>query len=354
MANSSIHIQNGFDWYTNHNDRSHPTPNSIFKHNKNEIWNDSAEAKKLFEKELKKRSAAYTKRTKQKLQKKTTTHLSCVVNLNFNHTLKDVQKVASLLEATLDTKVFQIAVHRDEGHVTESGEEVVNYHAHIEFLGLDQEGRAIRQKLDRKTLIGLQSDVAMVLEMKRGTNYTKERVPRPKRLSDKAYKEHKQQETKTVKATVKFLKAQIEQMRAELQARSAKRADYAQLEALKKELLAKIKAKNLTIKELEQELADYKEENALLRLQNQGLRDEITTLTTSDIAEELKELRIDSKQDKEFIAELVDGYDKLEEIIFGDNQERNFDELVDRVTQLKKLDTTPTLDITPTPPTIEP
>jgi len=335
MAKSSIHIENGNAGFLAHNDRSKETVNSIFKHNKNEVWNNKKDAFKIYRFELAARSDAYTKRTKQKLQKKTTTHLSAIVNLNVNHNLDDVKKVASLLEHELDTKVFQIALHRDEGHINDEGEEIVNYHAHIEFLGLDQEGRSIRQKLKRKTLMDLQSDTAMVLNMERGTNYVKEQMPRPKRLDTYEYKAHKKEEAKTVKAkqnelkaeakkaleakeqevfndvrpyvqgknkeieeknvTIKSLKAEVAILKAELQEAGAKRPEYAKMEALAKELTAKVKAKDLTLSELQTQIDDFREslasandEISTLKAENQALKHKIANLPSQDTFEELK------------------------------------------------------------------
>lgn len=299
MAKSSIHIENGNAGFLAHNDRSKATVNSIFKHNKNEIWNSKEDAFKMYRFELAARSDAYTKRTHQKLQKKTTTHLSAIVNLNENHNLDDVKKVASLLERELDTKVFQIALHRDEGHINDEGEEVVNFHAHIEFMGLDQEGRSIRQKLKKKMLMDLQSETAMVLKMERGKEYVKGMHPRPKRLDTYEYKAHKKEESKTVKAKQKDLKEDIAKLKKQLQEQGAKREQYAQLEQLNRDLKAKIKAKDLTIEQLQDKLQMFEQENIALKEQNIALKAKIDTLPSSDTFEELKTLKNDFEQEKE-------------------------------------------------------
>ena len=260
MAKSSIHIENGKAGYLAHNDRSKATVNSIFNDEKNELWNDKKDAFQIYRSELAARSDAYTKRTKQKLQKKAITHLSAIINLNQNHTLEDAKKVASLLERELGTKVFQIAVHRDEGHINDKGKNIKNYHAHIEFMGLDQEGNAIRQKLKKKMLMDLQSETAMVLKMERGKEYVKGVHPRPKRLGTYEYKAHKKEESKTVKAKQKDLKAEIAELREVLKTRNAERGEYAELEQLNRDLKAKIKAKDLTIAELQEQVTTFENE----------------------------------------------------------------------------------------------
>jgi len=283
MAKSSIHIENGHAGYLAHNDRSQKTVNSIFPHNKNTIWNKKEVAFELFRLELEARSAAYTKRTGQKLQKKTTTHLSAIVNLNKYHSIKDVAQVGLFLQRKLGTKVFQIAIHRDEGHIADDGKEMVNYHAHIEFLGLDKEGRSVRQKLKRKMLNTLQSEVAEILGMERGTEYAKERKPRPKRLNTYEYKAHKKEEDKTVKAKSKDLTQANEKLKAELKDLGAMRKQHAKREKLNRDLKARIKAKDLTNLELKEEFKTLK---TLLESEISKLKSEKDAL----------ELTLDSKE----------------------------------------------------------
>jgi len=180
---SSIHIQAGHEFYFKHNDRSKMTHNSIFDVNSNEVDRSAEEALSLLKEELKKREEAYKKRTGQRLQKKTIRHFSAVINLNEKHTLKDVRKVADLIEKELDTRVVQIAVHRDEGHIDDEGRKIVNYHAHIEFVGIDSEGKSIKRKMNRVFLSKLQTKVADILGMERGEEGSKR-----KRLSAREYK----------------------------------------------------------------------------------------------------------------------------------------------------------------------
>lgn len=268
MAKSSIHIEAGHAGYLAHNDRSEKTVNSIFKNTKNEVWNDKAKAFSIYRKELSKRTKAYTKRTKQKLQSKSITHLSAIVNLNSNHKMSDLKKIKLLLEKELDTKVFQLAIHRDEGHINDDKKEVVNYHAHIEFMGLDSDGHSVRKKLTKKCLSDLQSDVAMVLEMERGKNYAKARESRPRRLSTHDFKEHKKLEQeqrqkiavehennlaakeKKHLAKIKDINLANQRLRRELQESNASREDYSNLEALVKGLKEKARAKELEHEEM--------------------------------------------------------------------------------------------------------
>jgi len=254
VAKSSIHIAQGHLAYIYHNARIGKTAhkNSIFDDEDNEISNILSDAKNIFEIELKKRTEAYTKRTKQKLQKNSITHLSAIVNLNKHHTLEDMEKVAHHLEQKFDTKVFQIAIHRDEGHIGENGEENKNYHAHLEFMGLDSDGASVRKKLTKKSLSQLQTSVADILGMERGHNYIREKLKRPKRLDTYEYKAHK--EAEAVKQ--KELKEEMAKLRRELQEQGAKREDYARLEQINRELKKKAYTTEYEIKAITNEYSN--------------------------------------------------------------------------------------------------
>lgn len=249
MAISSIHIEAGHGGYFAHNSRETHTVNSVFTDEPNFCSCSKEEAFETYRSELEIRTEAYTDRTGQKLQKNAITHLSAIVNFNKEHTPEDMQKVCDLLESRFDTKVIQFSMHRDEGKSIDDK----NYHAHIEFMGLDSKGESVRRKLDRPTLRELQSDVAKLLGMERGHDYAKEGLPRPKRLDTYEWKAHKkgvEKEVEAVQATQKDLKDEIALLRSQLKEQEATRSDYAELEKINKELKEQIKAKDLTISEL--------------------------------------------------------------------------------------------------------
>jgi chromosome segregation ATPase len=234
MAKSSIHIEPGHGGYFSHNSRQSFSQSQVFFDESNEIGSTKEEAFTLYREELKTRSAAYTKRTKQKLQNKTVTHLSAVVNLEQHHTLKDLKPLTKYLEDELDTKIIQTVIHRDEGklvhketgEILTSGEQFFcnpkdkklyfdkdfkkpidmskweiekNYHAHIEFMGLTSKGKSIKRELTTWFFRKLQDKTAEVLKMERGEktkpSYTKEQMkaikkelkPKKSYTNDKAY-----------------------------------------------------------------------------------------------------------------------------------------------------------------------
>ena len=247
MATSSIHIEAGASGYFAHNSRKSKTVNSIFDDEKNFCSCTNAQAFETYKNELAKRTESYKENFgRTKLHSKTITHLSAIVNFNKEHSPKDIKKICDYLENKFDTKVIQYAMHRDEGHISENGEKIKNYHAHIEFMGLDSKGNSVRRKLDKKALIELQSDVASILEMQRGKNYTELKEKRPKRLDTYEFKKVKENESKLILASKEQLKEANNQLRTFMKDNGAGRQDYAELEKEKKILEEQLKAKELT------------------------------------------------------------------------------------------------------------
>ncbi len=272
MGKSSIHIQKASNGAITHNSRENYSKSVVFTDEKNELWNDKKIAYEIYRSELKKRVEAYTNRTNQKLQKTAVTHLSAVVNLEQHHTLKDLEKIKDELEKVFDTKVFQMAIHRDEGKIKHkvSGEYLVsgidffynpddkkyyskkdkhtflnelnindydiekNYHAHIELMGLDSQGQAIRQKMNRFVLSNLQDFTAQILNMERGNNYQIKKSV--KRLDTHEFKASKKEENE-VKKIVKNEKSKIVKKANEIinSEREDKKKLKEELEELKKE-----------------------------------------------------------------------------------------------------------------------
>ncbi len=242
---SSIHIQKASDGAITHNSRENYSKSVVFTDEKNELWNDKKQAYEIYRSELTQRVEAYTKRTNQKLQKTAVTQLSAVVNLQQHHTLKDLEKIKEELETVFDTKVYQMAIHRDEGKLKhkETGEYLAsgidfhlnpkdnkyyfekrvekkvhiyerelniddyeiekNYHAHIEMMGLDSQGQAIRQKMNRFVLSKLQDFTAETLQMERGKNYLVEKSS--KRLDTHDFKMKKKEDNEVKKKTKKIV-----------------------------------------------------------------------------------------------------------------------------------------------------
>ena len=152
-----------------HNTRQKPdVKNSIFDRKNNEYMQDGKTALLIYRAEIENRIHKYQERMHRRLPKTTKLLFDAVVNLESHHTLADVKKLATYLEKTLDTKIINITVHKDEGYIDENGKKHINFHAHITFLGLDSHGRSVRKKMTREFLRKLQNDTAQILHMERG------------------------------------------------------------------------------------------------------------------------------------------------------------------------------------------
>lgn len=133
----------------------------------------------------------YTTRTKQKMQidlNDPKYYWSASINLNANHTLEDVRKLAQKFEEKFGWQNIQIALHRDEGKADGTRK---NLHAHIEFLMVSKEGLSVFKKKDfrAKAMSEIQTFVAQELKMERGKIY-KEEGEFKKHLKPAAYREH--------------------------------------------------------------------------------------------------------------------------------------------------------------------
>ncbi len=237
MRKSSIHLEHHKEvmvGYFFHNSREKPTHNSIFSVENNFTNVNGRTAVKTFWNELGKRIKKYTERTGKKLPKNTIKHISGIFNINENTTKEEVEKVIKYLEDTLDTKVIQYSIHKDEGHIDENGNKKINYHVHLEMLGLDSEGRSIRKKIDRKYLRNLQTEVSKILKMKRGEDVRK---TRRKRLDTYQYKEH----IKRQKSELQELKNEIKQLKIENEKLKKENQNLKEELKLRKQKLKKIR-----------------------------------------------------------------------------------------------------------------
>ena len=290
MGKSSIHIQKASGGSVHHNSRENFSHSVVFTDEKNEVWNNAKDSFTIYRDELKIRSEAYSNSTGQKLQSRAVTQLSAVLNLEQHHTLKDLEPIKKYLEKEFDTKVYQMAIHRDEGKIKHkvSGDYLVsgtdfflnpkdnnlyydkkytkplnlqdyeiekNYHAHIEMMGLKSDGKAIRQDMNKFKLSKLQDFVAESLQMERGNNYQIKKSV--KRLDTHEFKASKKRENEIInreKEDKKKLKEDLEKLkeennlfRTELKEYEAKREDYKKQEDLNKQLQADLKASNIDL-----------------------------------------------------------------------------------------------------------
>ena len=331
---SSIHIQKASEGAITHNSRENYSKSVVFFDENNELWNSKKEAYEIYKSELSSRVQAYTNRTNQKLQKTAVTQLSAVVNLEQHHTLKDLEKIKEELEKVFDTKVYQIAIHRDEGklkhkvtgeylasgidfhlnpkdnkyyfekrvenkeHIYEKELDIndyeieKNYHAHIEMMGLDSKGGAIRQKMNRFVLSKLQDFTALTLNMERGKSYLVEKSS--KRLDTHEFKPSKKQENEVEKKTKKIVKEANKIIDEANEAIDRNRTNAIKANEIIKDEKAKVKEEKekskalnelLTLKEKEikrlmQEIGGFKRVDYA---EVEALKKELTTAKASEV-----------------------------------------------------------------------
>ena len=211
-----------------------------------------------------------------------------VLNLNKNHTLEDVQKVARYIEQKFNITCATIAVHRDEGHY-KNDKPQYNFHAHITFVTYkDGQQNWRKEKIKPSDLRELQTAVAEILQMERGQENSK-----AERLSHRQYKqvaqEKEQLEDKIL--TLKERNAILEQARKENTGLDRAKAFFANIFKIKKskqqytekQLLAEIER----LKELDKQ---SREENE--RLQRQQEQQAQLAAKAAELERQNKELNL--------------------------------------------------------------
>ena len=243
------------------------------------------EALKLKEQIIENAKEAYIKNTKQKFQAKSY-EWSAVVNIKQDTTMQDLEKLAEHFEKKYGFQCYQIAIHRDEGHINDYGEKVINHHAHLEFITLDKEtGKNMyrRELISPKILRQIQTEVAEILEMERGQD---KRISKRERVEPRKYAQLKEQEKKTQKElkaeleqeklSSKEIKAYIEQFRKNCTGKDLPKEFFRDISNLKKQ--AEPTTKEFLDDTLETLLQSYlkeKEKNIELETKNKEIETEI-------------------------------------------------------------------------------
>lgn len=174
MATFSIVANDTYE----HNHRKIATANAVFCNTENEYF-----FLKNKDDEIKKRIETYQKNKNRKLDSKTILEREFILEVSENTTIDDLRKaILNEFEGALDTKIFSIAIHRDEGELISkkdgtsyvSGDDFYyhektgiwsfenglkynsfeeleqdfiikkNYHAHVIFSGLRSDGTSIK------------------------------------------------------------------------------------------------------------------------------------------------------------------------------------------------------------------
>ncbi|WPO91763.1 hypothetical protein [Chryseobacterium sp. HR92] len=138
---------------------------------KNEYWigDKISQRFKLIEAYCKEKSG-------RKLQKNALPIREAVVLIKENTTMQDLHKLSKRLEEELRIRIFQIAIHRDEGHYDKDSKEwKPNYHAHLVADWQDLEtGKTLKHQSFHYSK--MQDITAECLEMDRGVSGSKVRL----------------------------------------------------------------------------------------------------------------------------------------------------------------------------------
>lgn len=253
---SSINFQKSSDHNLVHNDRSVSPSYLLSDRGLGVVVNRSAyDASLYFNQLLNKASKAYTERTGQRLQARSY-KWSAVVNIKADTSMEDLKKLAKHFEEKYGIQSYQIAIHRDEGHIDQkTGKNIINHHAHLEFLTLDKNGVNQSRNFNKKTLSQMQTEVAEILQMQRGKEGSKKQRLEHNQFRQVAQEKEQLENEKNLalervvflqkeldafkrldakKLTKKSVSEQIERVRKKLKNSGLDAKDFRALSALKK------------------------------------------------------------------------------------------------------------------------
>jgi DNA repair exonuclease SbcCD ATPase subunit len=298
MAKSSINFQKSKGHSYDHNFRK-DEPNYLLKAEnrlENFYWQNERTAREIFNEEL-----SNTKRKGGPIPRFENSHWEAVLNLNKNHTLEDVQKVARYIEQKFNITCATIAVHRDEGHY-KNDKPQYNFHAHITFVTYkDGQQNWRKEKIKPADLRELQTAVAEILQMERGQENSE-----AERLSHRQYKQVAQ-EKEQVEAEILTLKernAILEQARKDSKGKGFLKSFFDMLSSIKKseqqytqeQLLAEIER----LKELDKQRREENERLQRQQEQQAQLAAKAAELERETTIEKLNQQIEDIKKDAEY------------------------------------------------------
>ena len=308
MAKSSINFQKSKGHSYDHNFRK-DEPNYLLKAEnrlENFYWQNERTAREIFNDELKEYGAKKGKRPRFE-----NSHWEAVLNLNKNHTLEDVQKVARYIEQKFNITCATIAVHRDEGHY-KNDKPQYNFHAHITFVTVkDGQQNWRKEKIKPSDLRELQTAIAEILQMERGQENSE-----AERLSHRQYKKAAQQKEQLEAEilTLKERNAILEQARKDSKGKGFLKSFFDMLSSIKKseqqytqeQLLAEIER----LKELDKQ---RREENE--RLQRQQEQQAQLAAKTAELEQRLEQQNKTIKAQEAQILELKAENNELKSFI---------------------------------------
>ena len=221
---SSINFKKSIAINTAHNDRT-LAPSYLISDRGVECDRPDEQARELKEQIIARAKETYTSRTGQRFQAKTY-EWSAVCNIKPDTTMDDLKRLAQHFSDKYSFQCYQIAIHRDEGHIDEDGKEQINHHAHLEFIMLDKNTGVNCFKMrdfPKSKMREIQSEVSQILQMQRGED---KRKSGRQRTEPRQYAKQKEAEKKTTKQAINDLNKQIREIEKQ-QREALKEADNA-------------------------------------------------------------------------------------------------------------------------------
>lgn len=221
---SSINFKKSIAINTAHNDRT-LAPSYLISDRGVECDRPDEQARELKEQIIAQAKEIYTSRTGQRFQAKTY-EWSAVCNIKPDTTMDDLKRLAQHFSDEYGFQCYQIAIHRDEGHIDEDGKEQINHHAHLEFITLDKNTGVNCFKMrdfPKSKMREIQSEVSQILQMQRGED---KRKSGRQRTEPRQYAKQKEAEKKTTKQAISDLNKKIREIEKQ-QREALKEADNA-------------------------------------------------------------------------------------------------------------------------------
>lgn len=244
---------------------------------KNEYWMEQKIADRLLKIE------AYCKeKSGRKLQKNAMPVREAVVVIKENTTMQDLHNLSKRLEEELKIRIFQIAIHKDEGHFDkETKEWKPNYHAHLVADWQDlQTGKTLKHQSFHYSK--MQDLAAECLEMERGISGSLVR------LEAVEYKIKKKEED------LKILEERYSQMQQEMESKKSedlivKESDFLGFQKIKTDKTIEnykkaIKTNNIQLLKNKTELEFKEKQIAELKTNIESLKKEVSFFKSKNSA----------------------------------------------------------------------
>lgn len=267
-----------------------------------------------------------------------------ILTLKKNQNQNDVKELFKKLNKKYGGhEILEVSVHRDEGHYEKNGiayyptknilekddgfytcsdytieepkendfdtkvninefKKVYNYHSHVKFSMFDRDlGKsATMQKKDMSSRIKFVSDeLGLAYDPKNRSRTTKS----VNQIKDEHFaKARGQEKVRAVAvAKIKDLNAEIAQLKQEMiDSKNASKEDYQVLRETNKELKVEIKAKNLTVDQLQHNIQELREELISTKKENEHLKSvvELKDIEIIELKETIKATNVSTVKEK--------------------------------------------------------